>query len=80
MDHNDYFSILTSSVTNEQIINAGYIKGIVRTRLDGSEVLVQCHTKLPAELNEFAVLKDQKVTEIKIITDGPNWHDNTGGI
>lgn len=78
--HNDYFSILDSSVTNQQIIDAGYEKGITRPRLDGSEVLVQCHEPLPAALDSFVILKDKKVTEIKIITDGPNWHDNTGGV
>jgi hypothetical protein len=80
MLHNDYFSILDSSVTEQQVIAAGYIKGFTRRSLDGSEVLVQCHEPLPTELESFVVLKDLNVNQIKLITDGPDWHDNTGAL
>lgn len=78
--HNDYFSILNSSVTEQQIIAAGYVKGITRRKLDGSQFLVQCHVKLPAELEPYVIVKNQNCEQICAILRGPDWTDMTAGI
>jgi len=80
MLHNDYFSILDSSVTNQQIVDAGYEKGITREKLDGSQVLVQCHIPLPDDLLSFVVIKNQTLIQITPIMQSPEWHDSTGGM
>ena len=78
--HNDFFSILNSSVTNQQVIDAGYVKGIVRKSLDETQFLVQCHLKLPDALDEFVVVKDKNTEEMRIIIWSDFWTDKTGGI
>lgn len=76
----DLFSILTSDVTEQQIIDAGYSKGITRKKLDGSEFLVQSDKVLPSELEEFVVVKDKSIEEMEIIVSGDDWTDKTGGL
>jgi hypothetical protein len=74
--HKEYFSILNSSVTNQQVIDAGYSNGITRRSLDDTEVLVQFDQLLPLELDEFVTLKDQTVDQIESIMSTPQWHNN----
>ena len=78
--HNDFFSILNSSVTVAEIKEAGYSKGITRTRLDSTEYLVQDDVPLPPELDSFVVVKDKTLDEITPTLNGLDWSDITGGI
>jgi hypothetical protein len=78
--HNNFFSILDMPVTNRQVVRAGYRKGIVRRKLDGSQVLVQGRDRLPVSLNEFASVKNQTLDEILPILKGTEWSDMRVGI